>query len=113
MRLVGSEVLERLGKAENAALRAKGLTQQLLTFSKGGAPVRKPQASLRTRQVRAPSRTPQRRTRPAETHRRVTPKRGLRAGRSRRRPSRPDRVKTIRRNDACDVGSCGVTVSTS
>ena len=31
----------RLGEAEKAALRAKGLTQQLLTFSKGGAPVRR------------------------------------------------------------------------
>lgn len=31
----------RLLEAEKAALRAKGLTQQLLTFSKGGAPVRR------------------------------------------------------------------------
>ena len=31
----------RLVEAEKAALRAKGLTQQLLTFSKGGAPVRR------------------------------------------------------------------------
>ena len=34
----GSEFLE---KAERASLRAKALTQQLLTFSKGGAPVKK------------------------------------------------------------------------
>ncbi len=32
---------ERLQKIETATLRAKGLTQQLLTFSKGGAPVKK------------------------------------------------------------------------
>ncbi|MCH7780920.1 MAG: PAS domain S-box protein [Acidobacteria bacterium] len=31
----------RLREAEKAALRAKGLTRQLLTFSKGGAPVRR------------------------------------------------------------------------
>ncbi len=31
---------EVLGEAERAALRAKALTQQLLTFAKGGAPVR-------------------------------------------------------------------------
>lgn len=30
-----------LGKTENATLQAKNLTQQLLTFSKGGAPIRK------------------------------------------------------------------------
>lgn len=34
-------LLEVLGEAEHAALRAKSLTQQLLTFAKGGAPVRK------------------------------------------------------------------------
>lgn len=31
-----------LGEAEKAAWRARGLTQQLLTFAKGGAPVKKP-----------------------------------------------------------------------
>ncbi|NIA05861.1 MAG: PAS domain S-box protein [Proteobacteria bacterium] len=31
----------RLKKAEKAALRAKGLTHQLLTFAKGGAPIKK------------------------------------------------------------------------
>ncbi|GAB4341379.1 MAG: hypothetical protein Kow0089_15710 [Desulfobulbaceae bacterium] len=34
------KVLERLTDAENATLRARDLTQQLLTFSRGGAPVR-------------------------------------------------------------------------
>ena len=33
------EVQSMLAEAEKASLRAKGLTQQLLTFSKGGAPV--------------------------------------------------------------------------
>jgi PAS domain S-box-containing protein len=38
----GSESgLERLAEAEEACLRATGLTQQLLTFSKGGRPIRK------------------------------------------------------------------------
>jgi len=37
----GSELAELILEAEKAALRAKQLTQQLLTFSKGGAPVRK------------------------------------------------------------------------
>jgi len=37
---------QRLSEAEKAVLRAKDLTQQLLTFSKGGAPIKKP-ASLR------------------------------------------------------------------
>ncbi len=43
-RLMGKEnrkVAERLNEAEKACLRAKDLTQQLLTFSKGGAPVKK------------------------------------------------------------------------
>lgn len=43
-RLIGKEnpqVEERLAEAEKACLRAKDLTQQLLTFSKGGAPVKK------------------------------------------------------------------------
>jgi PAS domain S-box-containing protein len=35
------KVLERLEEAEKAGLRAKELTQQLLTFSKGGAPAKK------------------------------------------------------------------------
>ncbi len=35
------EIYEILSEAENASLRAKDLTRQLLTFSKGGAPVRK------------------------------------------------------------------------
>jgi len=34
-------ILEKLVEAEKASLRAKGLTQQLLTFSKGGEPVKK------------------------------------------------------------------------
>jgi PAS domain S-box-containing protein len=38
---LGDKVLERLTAAEKAALRAKDLTQQLLTFSKGGAPIKK------------------------------------------------------------------------
>jgi CheY-like chemotaxis protein len=32
---------ERLEKIETATMRAKGLTQQLLTFAKGGAPIKK------------------------------------------------------------------------
>jgi CheY-like chemotaxis protein len=36
------EVFEPLANAEKASLRAKDLTQQLLTFAKGGAPVKKP-----------------------------------------------------------------------
>ncbi len=36
-----SRVEERLTEAERACLRAKDLTQQLLTFSKGGTPVKK------------------------------------------------------------------------
>ena len=35
------EVYKRLEESEKAALRAKDLTQQLLTYSKGGAPVKK------------------------------------------------------------------------
>jgi PAS domain S-box-containing protein len=35
------KVYERLVEAEKAGLRAKDLTQQLLTFSKGGAPIKK------------------------------------------------------------------------
>ncbi len=35
------KVVEKLTAAEKASLRAKDLTQQLLTFSKGGAPVKK------------------------------------------------------------------------
>jgi len=37
----GENVIELLTEAENASLRAKDLTQQLLTFSRGGAPVKK------------------------------------------------------------------------
>ena len=36
-----NKAVERLNAAERASLRARDLTQQLLTFSKGGAPVRK------------------------------------------------------------------------
>ncbi len=36
-----SEIFKRLSQAELASLRAKDLTQQLLTFSKGGDPVKK------------------------------------------------------------------------
>ncbi|MBA7614029.1 Sensor histidine kinase RcsC [subsurface metagenome] len=35
------KILERLAQAEKAALRAKDLTRQLLTFSRGGAPVKR------------------------------------------------------------------------
>ena len=37
----GERLRQSLTEAESAAMRAKSLTQQLLTFSKGGAPVRK------------------------------------------------------------------------
>jgi nitrogen-specific signal transduction histidine kinase/ActR/RegA family two-component response regulator len=37
----GDKFFDYLTRAEKAALRAKGLTQQLLTFSKGGAPIKK------------------------------------------------------------------------
>ncbi len=37
----GDDVAEVLQDAEKAALSAKGLTRQLLTFSRGGAPIRK------------------------------------------------------------------------
>lgn len=36
-----ADALEALGQAEGAAVRARDLTQQLLTFSKGGAPIKK------------------------------------------------------------------------
>ncbi len=43
MRAAHEEDIHRLlTEAEKASLRAKNLTQQLLTFSKGGAPVKKP-----------------------------------------------------------------------
>jgi two-component system cell cycle sensor histidine kinase/response regulator CckA len=42
----GSELYSRLEDAEKASIRARDLTKQLLTFSKGGAPVRK-MASLK------------------------------------------------------------------
>ncbi|MBD3290415.1 PAS domain S-box protein, partial [candidate division KSB1 bacterium] len=35
------DVIELLNEAENASFKARNLTQQLLTFSKGGAPVKK------------------------------------------------------------------------
>lgn len=37
----GEKVFTRLDEAEKASLRAKDLTQQLLTFSKGGAPIKR------------------------------------------------------------------------
>ena len=37
----GDRICESLTRAEKAVLRAKDLTQQLLTFSKGGAPIKK------------------------------------------------------------------------
>ncbi len=37
----GTPVVEKLSRAEKACMRARDLTQQLLTFSKGGAPVKK------------------------------------------------------------------------
>jgi PAS domain S-box-containing protein len=37
-----TEILQLLADAEKAALGARDLTQQLLTFAKGGAPIRKP-----------------------------------------------------------------------
>ncbi len=39
---LNGEIDEMLTEAEEATLRARGLTQQLLTFSRGGAPVKKP-----------------------------------------------------------------------
>ncbi|MFX1519406.1 MAG: PAS domain S-box protein [Promethearchaeota archaeon] len=39
--LDNKKVFERLAEAEKASIRAKDLTQQLLTFSKGGTPVKK------------------------------------------------------------------------
>ena len=37
----GDKIYEKLGNAERATLRAKDLTQQLLTFSKGGEPIKR------------------------------------------------------------------------
>ena len=37
----GTPVVEKLSRAEKACMRARDLTQQLLTFSRGGAPVKK------------------------------------------------------------------------
>ncbi len=41
-----SDLREIVAEAENATIRAKSLTQQLLTFSKGGAPIRKTTSSI-------------------------------------------------------------------
>ena len=41
------EIDEMLTEAEEATSRARGLTQQLLTFSRGGAPVKKPASMSR------------------------------------------------------------------
>ncbi len=41
------KLLERLSEAEKACLQAQGLTQQLLTFSKGGAPIKKSESIAR------------------------------------------------------------------
>jgi PAS domain S-box-containing protein len=38
----GGETYEMLEEAEKASIRAKNLTQQLLTFSRGGLPIKKP-----------------------------------------------------------------------
>ena len=38
---IGPQVQERLAQAEQACLRAQALSQQLLTFAKGGAPIKK------------------------------------------------------------------------
>jgi PAS domain S-box-containing protein len=40
----GEEVFSRLQEMERAALRARDLTQQLITFAQGGAPVKRPGA---------------------------------------------------------------------
>ncbi|MEJ2431236.1 MAG: PAS domain S-box protein [Deltaproteobacteria bacterium] len=37
----GNKAADRLGIAEQASIRARGLAQQLLTFAKGGAPIKK------------------------------------------------------------------------
>jgi len=42
-----AEIADLLTDAEKVALQARGLTQQLVTFSKGGGPVRKPVAIAR------------------------------------------------------------------
>jgi PAS domain S-box-containing protein len=41
-----SDLKEIVSEAENATIKAKSLTQQLLTFSKGGAPIRKTTSSI-------------------------------------------------------------------
>lgn len=38
----GGKALDRLEEAEKASMRARDLAQQLLTFSRGGAPIKKP-----------------------------------------------------------------------
>jgi CheY-like chemotaxis protein len=47
------DIAEMLGDAERASVRARNLTQQLLSFSRGGAPVRKTIALPRTLQEHA------------------------------------------------------------
>ena len=44
----GSQIAEALGEAEKASLQARELTRQLLTFSRGGAPVKRPLAVAET-----------------------------------------------------------------
>jgi PAS domain S-box-containing protein len=39
---IGSEIYDNLTEVEKMCLQARGLTQQLLTFSRGGTPVKKP-----------------------------------------------------------------------
>ena len=49
----GNPVSRSLNEMEKAAVRAKDLTQQLLTFSKGGEPIKRPSASTKlVREVR-------------------------------------------------------------
>ena len=50
---LSEEIAKMLGDAETATTRAKSLTQQLLTFSKGGAPVKKPTSVIRLLQETA------------------------------------------------------------
>ena len=43
----GEKILTQLNEMEKAAMRAQELTQQLLTFSKGGEPIRRPTSMTR------------------------------------------------------------------